>query len=112
MVAWIIEALVNMKLIQILLPTHDNAGQRLPQKLHQMVKSELAKKFGGITAYSRSPAEGQWNKRGSTQREEIIVYEVMVYRLVKSWWKEYRKMLEERFKQSRVVIRVQQLTII
>jgi hypothetical protein len=103
--------MVKMNLTQILLPLHDNKGRRFAQKLHLGVKVELSKKFGGLTAYSRSPAEGLWRRKRSTQREEIVVYEVMSKRLDRRWWSAYRKALEKRFQQSVVVIRAEQILV-
>ena len=47
-------------LIQLLLPLYDNLGNRFPAKSYATVRSDLAERFGGITAHSRAPAEGLW----------------------------------------------------
>ena len=49
-----------MHLIRLLLPLYDNDGNRFPAGLLDQVFDELTAKFGGITAYQRSPAEGAW----------------------------------------------------
>ncbi len=49
-----------MHLVQILLPLYDNAGAPLPRALYDRVREELSRRFGGLTAFTRSPAEGLW----------------------------------------------------
>jgi hypothetical protein len=97
-----------MYLIQILLPLYDNAGRLIPQKSFTDTAHELTARFGGLTAYTRAPAEGLWQKRGKrTARDDIVIYEVMSGRLARKWWRSYRGRLETRFKQKRIVIRAQ-----
>jgi hypothetical protein len=91
-----------MHLIQLLLPLRDNLGQPFREGLHAEVKTRLEKSFGGLTAYSHSPAEGIWND----SHDEILVYEVMVEVLDKAWWGGFRADLESAFRQDEVVIRV------
>lgn len=65
-------------LIQILLPLYDNSGTPFRQQDYTRVRDELAERFGGVTAYLRSPAEGMWRETPSlTIRDEIVIYEVM-----------------------------------
>lgn len=95
-----------MHLVQILLPLYDPEGSRFPQEAYARVKDELTERFGGLTAYARAPAEGLWESQsGRTQRDEIVVYEVMIEELDRAWWKEYRRGLEERFRQRELVVR-------
>ena len=51
-----------MHLIQILLPLYDNQGNELPQMEFRRVSSELSHRFGGLTAFTRAPAEGVWRE--------------------------------------------------
>jgi hypothetical protein len=104
--------MAKMILTQILLPLYDNSGRRLSPQLHRTVKLELSQRFGGLTAYSRSPAQGLWRRKSSIQREEIVVYEVMSKLPHSRWWLAYRKELEKRFQQSVVVVRAQQILVI
>ena len=97
-----------MHLVQILLPLFDNEGEPIPQLHFRRVSEELADRFGGLTAFTRAPAEGRWKDSGErTSHDEIVVFEVMVEDLQRSWWKEYRASLERRFRQELVVIRAQ-----
>jgi hypothetical protein len=92
-------------LIQLLLPLYDNDQKPFPCALHETVKAELMEKFGGLTTYSRSPAEGLWKDVQGKVKDEIIVYEVMVQGVNDCWWSNYRRILEGRFSQDEVIIR-------
>lgn len=96
-----------MHLIQILLPLRDNDGWPFPPGLHAAVRRELAERFGGLTAYSRAPAEGLWegDAGASAGRDDIVVLEVMAEQLDAAWWRSYREDLERRFRQESVVVR-------
>jgi hypothetical protein len=95
-----------MKLIEIFLPLTDNKGRKLSKGLYADTRRELIERFGGLTAYSRSPARGFWKEQGRTTRDEIVVFEVMAETLGRRWWRRYRRTLEQRFKQEEIVIRV------
>ena len=102
-----------MRLIQLLLPLFDNAGQELPRTLHQQVSAELSERFGGLTAYTRAPAKGLWREGHSgTVHDDIVVYEVMTDDVDPAWWRTYRRSLEERFRQQQVVIRAQNIDLL
>jgi hypothetical protein len=94
-----------MHLVQIILPVYANSGERLPRELFDDVKWELVQQFGGVTAYTRSPAEGIWDVGGGAQKDEVLLYEVMAESLDRHWWARYRKDLESRFQQEDLVIR-------
>ncbi|MBC7791444.1 MAG: hypothetical protein H7Z74_15975 [Anaerolineae bacterium] len=95
-----------MHLIQILLPLFYYERKPLPSEDYRRVREELTDRFGGLTAYTRAPAEGL-SKDGphETTRDEIVVYEVMADELDKDWWRTYRESLEARFHQERIVVR-------
>lgn len=97
---------MRVHLVEILLPLFDNHGQALPKTLYQRVQAELMERFGGLTAYSRVPAEGYWRRASEdTHADEIVVYEVMTEHLDVAWWTDYRRELEARFRQKAVVVR-------
>jgi hypothetical protein len=102
-----------MHLVHILLPLNDNKGKALPKKLFREVADELTEKFGGLTAHTRAPAEGLW-KEGSSEAEkdEVVIYEVMADDLDEAWWTKYRKQLEKRFKQEKVIVRAQEIKVL
>jgi hypothetical protein len=95
-------------LVQILLPVFDNEGIHQPRALFKQVSAELADRFGGLTAFTRAPAEGQWkDDSADTTHDEIVVFEVMAEELDRAWWKTYRRELEARFRQELIIIRAQ-----
>lgn len=95
-----------MHLVQLLLPLHDGRGQRFDRALYDHVARELTQRFGGLTAYARTPATGLWQARpGETQRDDVVVYEVMVEQVDRDWWARYRQALEVRFAQEELVVR-------
>jgi hypothetical protein len=96
-----------MQLIQILLPMFDNDGKPFPVTSHQRVRTELTTQFRGLTSYTRAPAEGAWTQGTKTQREDIVVHEVMAKSVERHWWRLYRRKLQRRFRQQLVVIRAQ-----
>jgi hypothetical protein len=99
-----------MFLVQFLLPLYDNAGRRLPHERFSEVREELTARYGGVTAYLRSPAQGTWSKQsGAVDRDEVVMCEVMVEALERGWWGTYRQALERRFCQEEIVIRVMPL---
>lgn len=94
-----------MHLVQILLPLADNAGRRFAAEAFGRVRAELSEKFGGITSFTRAPAEGMWKEGGHTNRDDIVVFEVMTRDLDHGWWERYRAALEQRFDQEAIVVR-------
>ena len=95
-----------MHLVQLLLPLRDNDGAPFPRVAFEEVRSERTERYGGVTAYLRSQASGVWkDEGGEVARDEVVMVEVMVDRLERDWWADYRRMLEERFRQAELVVR-------
>ena len=95
-------------LVQLLIPVYDNGGRPFPASHYAELRAELTSQFGGMTAYTRSPAQGIWATDGApAQRDDIVVYEVMAEVLGREWWIDYRRRLERRFAQDELVIRAQ-----
>jgi hypothetical protein len=93
-------------LIQILLPLYERGGKRVSRALLRSTAKQLAQQFGGVTAYTRAPAQGMWRGRGAKlDRDEVVVYEVMAPSLDRSLWKERRRQLEKDFVQDAIVVR-------
>ena len=94
-----------MHLIRLLLPLHDNYKQAFPQSHFSRVREDLTSRFGGVTAFVRSPAVGLWKENShDINREEIVMFEVLADQLDKEWWASYRKELEEKFRQEELLI--------
>ena len=94
-----------MRLVQILLPVHDNEGKAFPHDAYAAVRAELTDAFGGVTAYLRAPASGAWDEGDDVVRDDIVIYEVMADEVDADWWSSYRNALERRFRQDEIVIR-------
>jgi hypothetical protein len=98
-----------MYLVQILLPLYDNEGVAFDRKSYDYVRDELTKKFGGVTAFRSSPAEGVWREGGEVSRDRVFIFEVMSDELERAWWTAYRTELEARFRQERMIVRATQI---
>jgi hypothetical protein len=96
--------------VEILLPVHDNEGQPFDYEAHARVRQELTKRFGGVTAFMRAPAQGSDDKNGKIQHDDIVIIEVMTQTLDKNWWTSYRHQLEQSFSQNEIVIRASAMT--
>jgi hypothetical protein len=101
-----------MHLVQILLPLFDNEGRRFPHEAYRTVREEMVGRFGGLTAFTRAPAEGLWAEDGGTIRDEIVIFEVMADDVDRKWWIAYRQELERRFRQDRIVVRAQEVKLL
>ena len=93
-----------MHLIQLLLPLRDNDKQELPAASFESVHQELTDRFGGVTAFLRSPAVGLWKETSEVNRDEVVMLEVMTDKLDTEWWANYRDPLERRFRQDEILI--------
>lgn len=101
-----------MHLVQILLPTADNAGRRFPPERFEALRRELTDLYGGATVFSRVPAEGFWRNGEGTSKDEVVIFEVMCGTLDEGWWRELKARLEEGFRQEVVVIRAQEIRLL
>jgi len=96
-----------MYLIQILLPVRDNDGNDFGRDPFDTVRTDLTERFGGVTFYSRSPAVGVWkDDGGDVARDDVVVAEVMAEHQDREWWRLYRRELEARFRQEKIVARI------
>ncbi|HEY0104846.1 MAG TPA: hypothetical protein VGB91_02090 [Rhizomicrobium sp.] len=98
-----------MHLIQILLPLADNEGREFPEETLRGIHAELAARFGGLTAYSRSPARGIWKSGPDEQKDDIVIVEVMAQALDEKWWTDLRSHLEKLLGQEEIVIRATEI---
>lgn len=95
-----------MHLIQLLLPVYHNDGEPVPSELFEQVHRELADQFGGLTVYSRAPAEGTWRDDDARKvQDELLLFEVMAADVDRGWWREYQQRLEQCFAQQEILIR-------
>jgi hypothetical protein len=63
-------------------------------------------RFKGLTAYVRSPAAGLWTAPdGRTERDDVVMVEVVTDRFDRAWWRAYSATLAERFEQEVIHVR-------
>jgi hypothetical protein len=101
-----------MHLIEIFLPLRDNQGAPFAASDFADIRKTLIEKFGGLTAFSRAPADGTDKERGRERDDELVIFEIMTDRLDRDWWSAYRQALERRFKQDRIIIRMSDVTLL
>lgn len=94
-----------MHIVQILLPLCDNDGRPFSREAIRAIQGELAAAFGGLTAYTRAPAEGVWTPEGAVTRDDIVMVEVMTENLDRGWWRDFRTRLERELHQQSLVVR-------
>ena len=93
-------------LVQLILPVFDPRGNPVPRAHFTHVRRELTEQFGGVTAYTRAPAEGTWeDPEGRIHRDDMVIVEVMTPTLDREWWKRYATELRSRFEQKELVVR-------
>jgi hypothetical protein len=99
-------------LVELLLPLHDNGGQAFEAEKYAEVRQDLTQRFGGLTAFTRSPAQGTTTDSGRPVHDEIVVFEVMTEKLDLPWWRSYRLRLEREFRQDQILIRASTVTLL
>ncbi|HXD17108.1 MAG TPA: hypothetical protein VN654_08825 [Vicinamibacterales bacterium] len=93
-------------LVQVILPVYDNDGVPISREQFARVRRELASQFGGVTAYTRAPAEGLWESpEGDLHRDDVVVVETMTEQVDRRWWADYSQELAARFRQQAVIVR-------
>ena len=102
-----------MHLIQIYLPVRDNKDMAFSKETYSRIREELTKQFGGLTAYTRAPAEGLWkDEQNNAHHDDIVIFEVMAAELDGPWWQAYKQQLKQTFSQAEIIIRVQKVLIL
>ena len=95
-----------MFLVEFFLPVFDNGGAHFSKEEFDRVRRELTERFGGVTAFMRSPAMGLWtDEAGKVSRDDLVSFEVMAETLDRDWWRHYREQLAKRFRQQEIVMR-------
>lgn len=101
----------HMYLVQFLLPLHDNKKQKFPVAYFLAVRKTLTDRFGGVTAFLRSPAVGLWKDDDEeVSRDDVVMFEVISAQLDKTWWKDYRMELQQKFRQEDLMFWASRIT--
>lgn len=92
-------------LIQLLLPLR--LGAREDDRIFlNNLREDLTRRFGGVTAYTRAPAVGDWKDGADViERDEIVIVEVMVEELEARWWGELKERIRLELDQEELIIR-------
>jgi hypothetical protein len=94
-----------MYVIHLLLPLSDNHGHKFDPQLFREARRELTERFGGVTAFVRSPALGLWKENDQDiNRDDVVMFEVVTDEIDRDWWKNYRNKLEAEFRQEEMMI--------
>ena len=101
-----------MHLIEILLPLNDNDGRPFGAEKFAAVRDTQTERFGGLTDFTRSPAQGTTKDGSKTVRDEIVVFEVMTETLDEAWWRGTRQRLERDFRQDEIIIRASVVSLL
>jgi hypothetical protein len=102
-----------MHLVQLLLPLPRGSGSPRAATygtVYRALREELTSRFGGLTAYTRAPAEGAWRPEdGHTEHDDIVILEVVVDKLDRAWWRALRDRLERELAQEEVLVRAMEM---
>ena len=97
-----------MVLIQLLLPTVAATGDARESTVSEIAQTrrELEERFDGLTAYTRSAAQGVWTAPdGRTELDEVLLIEVVTGEFDRMWWQAYVRTLAARFRQQTMHVR-------
>jgi len=91
--------------VEIFLPLADNQGARFPAALFAAEREVLVERFGGLTAFTRAPADGIWRDGADRAEDDIVIFDVLAGQLDPDWWRRYREHLERVFHQDAILIK-------
>lgn len=101
-----------MVLIQLLLPSQRTDDASNAEAI-ALTRSELVQRFGGVTAFLRSPARGAWTSpEGRVEHDDVVMVEVVARAFDREWWRSYAGALERRFTQEAILIRAMEITVL
>lgn len=92
-----------MHLVQVFFPL-TTAPER--ENALREVRQMLIDRFGGVTAFTRAPADGAWrDSNDRVEHDQIVILETMVETLDPAWWRQIRTDLETRLGEEEILIR-------
>ena len=94
-----------MYLVEVFVPLDRGDGSPVNQNEIRALVRQLADRFGGATAFTRAPAQGLWKEGNSISQDRIVIVEVMVDELDRSWWTRFKEELERDLQQEQIVVR-------
>jgi hypothetical protein len=104
------QEVLGMVLIQFFLP-YPSVNPDVES--FRLTRSELVDEFGGVTAYSRSPADGVWaTPQRTTEHDTVMMVEIVAKKFDRAWWKAYAEVLAGRFKQKVIHVRATKVEVL
>ena len=101
-----------MVLIQTLLPMPAGTAADADQRV-QETRRELVERFGGITAYLQTPAQGVWTSpQGERERDAVVLVEIVAEHFDRTWWRAYAATLASRFQQDAIHVRAMTVDVL
>ncbi|RLP22749.1 hypothetical protein [Mesorhizobium sp. YM1C-6-2] len=94
-----------MYLVEVFVPLDRGDGSPVHHHEIRALVRRLADRFGGATAFSRAPAQGLWKESDGISQDRIVIAEVMVDTLDRSWWTAFKEELERDLQQEQIVVR-------
>jgi hypothetical protein len=102
-----------MFVVELFIPLEKPDGTPTPAETFERIKTELTERFGGVTAFLQSPAEGAWKPRSrGIIHDRVAIFEVMVDDVDTAWWRSYRHSLETELQQEQILARLYQVTVL
>ena len=96
-------------IVELLLPVRAPDGRPHPPATFSALQRELTERFGGVTAYVRAPAKGRWDDDGRHEEDDVVLWEVMVTKLDRDWWRDLRGRLETSLRQKEILMRAHEV---
>jgi hypothetical protein len=102
-----------MFVVQLYLPLEKPDGTPVSPAIFERTKAELTDRFGGVTAFLQSPADGAWKPSGGeVVHDRVAIFEVMVEDVDTAWWRTYRAGLEQELEQDQILARLFQVSVL
>jgi hypothetical protein len=102
------------EIVQLLLPTVDGEGVKVPLSKMRSLARELSDRFGGVTSFLRAPAEGLWqpHENAPAEKDDIVIFDVMAEDLDEAFWRSLRVRLKADLGQSEIIVRAQPVDLL
>jgi hypothetical protein len=71
--------------------SENNEGRPFAAKTYQSLRDEITEYYGGVTAVTRAPTEGETNAGTGNAHDDIVVFEVMTDKIDRRCSMQYRE---------------------
>lgn len=95
-----------MFLVEVFVPQYFPSGKEIEGEYLEEMRDILLSKFGGSTAFTQCPVEGEWkDASGSIEEDRVIILQVMCEEIDRAWWTNFRNRWQEMLQQKELMIR-------